>query len=116
MATQAEDTMIDKDPLSYEWLTYLWVLVVSLWGGVSNYVKRMTGNETVAFSLAELVGDITISGFVGLITFFLCESAQIDRMLSAAIIGISAHMGSRSLFMLERIVVNFVKSRGGKNE
>lgn len=103
----------DPDPLSYQWLTYAWVLFVSLWGGIANYVKRIRYGETVNFSLAEFIGDITISGFVGLMTFFLCESAKINPMLSAAIIGVSAHMGSRALFMLERLFINLLRKRGG---
>lgn len=104
---------MEKDPLSYQWLTYAWVIFISLWAGIANYCKRIKYRESVPFSLAEFIGDITISGFVGVLTFFICESARINPMLSAAIIGISAHMGSRALFMLEQLLVILAKRRSG---
>ncbi|MBS3953626.1 MAG: phage holin family protein [Methylomicrobium sp.] len=106
--------MIEKDPLSYEVLTYGWVVLISLWGGVTNYARRLKNGR--APSIAEFIGDISISGFVGVITFFLCESSGIDKMLSAAMIGVSAHMGSRSLFALENIVYKWLKKQGMVDE
>lgn len=100
-----------KDPLAYQWLTYAWVIFISLWAGIANYFYRLKDAESKKFLLFELMSDITISGFVGMITFFFCESSALDPMLSAAIIGISAHMGSRGLFLIERVLVDVIKKR-----
>lgn len=104
------ETNVDKDPLSYEWLTYLWVIVLSLWGGIANYFRNITSGNPVRFSLAELIGDVVISGFVGLLTFFFCEAAQVKPMWAAGVIGITAHMGSRALFMMEKTLSNLIAS------
>jgi len=93
--------MPEKDPNSYELITYIWVVVLSAWAGVANYIRRVREGKNSHFSLGELVGDIVISGFVGVITFFMCESANINQTMTAAIVGISAHMGSRAIMTLE---------------
>ena len=50
----------------------------------------------------ELIGEIATSAFAGLITFWLCEAAQLDPLVTAALVGISGHMGSRALYQFER--------------
>ncbi len=93
--------MIDKDPTTYSLLTYLWVLGISILGGVVSYGRKRRMNLIPRFSITELIGEIFTSAFAGLVTFFLCEAANLDAMLSAALIAISGHMGSRAVFLLE---------------
>lgn len=93
--------MLDKDPLNYSMLTYAWVFLLSLWGGIAGYIRKLKTGAIMRFSLSEIVGDVVVSGFVGMLTFFICESAGLPPLTSAACIGVSAHMGSRALFMLE---------------
>lgn len=93
--------MPEKDPLSYQLITYGWVVVLSMWGGLAGYVSKLKKGIITRFSLAEVIGDIVVSGFVGVMTFFICESAGVPQIVSAALIGISAHMGSRALFVFE---------------
>jgi len=96
--------MPHKDPTTYPYITYFWVFFISVWGGIINFKNKMKQGILVRFSLAELVGDIATSAFVGIITFYICESANITPVLTAAIVGISGHMGARLLFTLEKIV------------
>lgn len=104
-----------KDPSNYEAITYAWVLVLSLWGGISGYVRKIKGGNS-RFSLSELIGELCVSGFVGVLTFLLCESAQITPLLSAAFVGISGHMGSRSILILEKLLENKVKQFSGGSD
>ena len=48
------------------------------------------------------VGEIATSAFAGLITFWLCEAAQFNPLVTAALVGISGHMGSQAIYQLER--------------
>jgi hypothetical protein len=107
--------MIDKDPTSYSLLTYIWVIGLSAWGGVAGYIRRVKTKNHAHFSLAELVGEVFISGFVGVLTFYFCESAHINPVLSAALVGISGHMGSRSLYFMEAIVKRWISRWVGTN-
>jgi hypothetical protein len=95
--------MPDKDPTSYSILTYGWVVALSLWGGLTQYIRRgrpWRGLRTVA----ELIGDLVTSGFSGILTFYLCEASQLQPLVTAALVGISGHMGSRAIFTIERLL------------
>jgi hypothetical protein len=94
--------MPEKDPLSYQFITYLWVIGLSSWGGVAGYIRKLKSGHS-RFSFAELIGELFISAFVGIVTFFMCAAARIDPVLSAAFVGISGHMGSRAILVFEKI-------------
>lgn len=101
--------MLDKDPATYELATWLWVIILSAWGGIASYIRKVRCGIIARFSLVEIIGDIVISAFVGVVTFLLCDSAGIPQGLSAAIIGVSAHMGSRAIFAFEVAADNAFK-------
>lgn len=96
--------MIEKDPTAYPLITYSWVFLLSIMGGVVSYIRKRRMGKIARFSITELVGEMVTSAFAGLLTFFLCEAAKIPPMLAAALIGISGHMGSRLIFMLEELL------------
>lgn len=102
--------MIEKDPLSYQVLTYLWVIALSAWGGIASYIRRI--KRGAEFSLIELIGELFISGFVGILTFFLCEYTQINQILTAAFVGISGHMGSRAIYVIEKFLIKRLSANG----
>ena len=90
--------------IDYEALTILWVGVLSMCGGIANYANKINQGVVKRFSIVELIGDLFISGFVGFITFLLCDSAGIDVRITAALVGVSGHMGSRAIFTLEKVI------------
>ena len=99
--------MVDKDPTSYSLITYAWVFLLAIFGGIVNFWRKLQAGHVRVFNVVELVGEIMTAGFAGVITFWLCENAQISPLLTAALVGISGHMGSRALFLFE----DFLKSR-----
>jgi hypothetical protein len=105
----------DKDPLNYSLLTYGWVVGISLWGGIAGYARKVNAGLVTRFSILELLGELMVSSFVGLVTFWGCESANIDSMLSAVLIAISAHMGSRAIFMIETKISSLFDNYLAKN-
>lgn len=105
--------MPEKDPLNYQLLTYSWVALLSLWGGAASYIRRVRLMDKPRYSAVEFIGEIVISIGVGLITFFLCEWANIDSMLSAAFIAVTSHMGSRALLVGEQVLERWVKKKFG---
>lgn len=103
-----EEIVPEKDPNNYSAIgiaiAHVWVLLLSILGGAVSYVHRVRTGMTRRFNLPELIGDMFISGFVGIITFYLCQWAQFDDFLTAAFVGIAGHMGSRALFLAEKII------------
>lgn len=96
-------------------LTYLWVLGLSAWGGIISFLRKKRAGEARPFNFAEMIGEIMTSAFSGVLTFWLCESAGMDSLMTAVLVGISGHMGSRALFQLERLIEERVGiKRGGE--
>lgn len=72
-----------KNPASYSVITYCWVVALSLLGGISGAVRR--AREDGRVTLLEIVGELSISAFAGVMTFYLCEWSGTDQLLSAAL-------------------------------
>jgi NhaP-type Na+/H+ and K+/H+ antiporter len=102
--------MPEKDPTSYSIVTYAWVLFLSCWGGLVGFYRKYKLGYVRAFNIAEFFGDIFTSGFVGVITFYLCESSKMDPLLTAAFVGVSGHMGSRAIFQIEAWAMKRLKT------
>ena len=86
-------------------LTYAWVFGLAMLGGAASFVRRVRSGEAKYSNIIELIGELVVSAFAGLVTFFLCQSAAFDEMLTAAFIAISGHMGTRIIFMFEAYLV-----------
>lgn len=93
--------MPEKDPTSYSLITYGWVFMLAIAGGVVNFMRKLQQGHARVFNLVEFIGEVVTSAFAGVITFWLCEHAQISGLVTAALVGVSGHMGSRALFTIE---------------
>ena len=98
-----------------DFMPYLLVGIVSVWGGIASYIRKLRAGLFYRFSLAELVGEVTISGFVGFLTFFLCQEYGVSMEMTAVMTGICAHMGSRAIFTMEVAADNVLKRWGVVN-
>lgn len=111
--------MPEKDPLSYTALTYGWVVLLASWGGMAGYIRKIKSGHSRP-SISELIGELCISGFVGVMTFYFCEAAKVNQVISAGLIGISGHMGSRGIMIMEnvseRILSRWLKKWGVGND
>jgi hypothetical protein len=101
--------MNEKDPAAYDLLTYAWVFVLSVLGGVVAFLQKLRDGNARVFNLVEFIGELCTSAFTGVVTFYLCEAAQFPPVLTAALVGISGHMGSRGLFLIEKHLTNRFK-------
>ena len=95
--------MPEKDLLNYPFITYAWVIGMAALGGVAHYIKKINSGLK-PFSIAELAGEIIISGFVGLLTFFICDATAVDIRITAVFVGISGHMGSRAIYLIQLLI------------
>lgn len=84
-------------------LTWVWVVGLSLLGGLTSFLRKVKDGHARAWNFTELVGELTASGLTGIITYNLCAWRGLDQQLTAGLVGIAAHMGSRALFKLEAI-------------
>lgn len=95
--------MPHKDPNTYNVLTLLWVVTLSAWGGTVNYIRKLQTGTAKKFSIFQLLGEIVSSSFFGVITFLLCEAGHFSPLVTAALVGLSGHMGSKALYLIMRI-------------
>ena len=93
--------MPEKSPESYSFITYGWVFALAILGGVVSFMRKLQEGHTRVFNLVEFIGEIVTSAFAGVLTFWMCEHANISPLMTAAFVGVSGHMGSRALFMAE---------------
>lgn len=95
---------IVKDPTSFSVVTYLWIVVLSMWGGVVRIIRENTFGGKTKLEIARIfLFELITSGFVGIITFYLCESAGFQPLYTAAMTSIAGYMGGRSLAVIEAI-------------
>lgn len=96
-----------------EWIIqiipFLLAIALSGLGGLVSYLNRIDKNG-IAFSFFRLTIEILTSGFVGIISFMLCDAASFGWSTTAAIVAISGHMGTRALFMIENVSIDIAKN------
>ena len=94
----------EKTITGYALLTYAWVLALSTWGGMVNYLSKIRMGHIARFNITELIGDMFISGFTGVLTFWMCEAAGFNELTTAVFVGISGHMGARMIGKFEKVM------------
>ena len=115
--------MPEKDPnntaLFVEWLRqfmpYLTTFFLSTWGGVVNYITTLRSGRK-KFQAKELIFDLVVSTFAGLITFYFCRAAGISETMSAVLIAISGHMGTRAIAGFETVYRRIIGAKESTNE
>ena len=93
-----------KDPFSYGWAAYLWVIAWASAGGIVSFRQKMKRGDVRVFNIAEFVGELVTSAFVGVLAFWICEYSEVPKLLEAVIISISGHMGTRAIFLFEQFM------------
>lgn len=91
-----------KDPFAYSWAAYAWVIAWASAGGIVSFRQKMARGDVRAFNIAEFIGELVTSAFVGVIAFWLCEYSNVPKLLEAVIVSISGHMGTRAIFLFEQ--------------
>jgi hypothetical protein len=91
---------------------FLFALAISSLGGLVGYLNRID-KSGVSFSFLRFTTEIITSGFVGIIAFEICDAASLGWSLTAALVAISGHMGTRALFVIETVAVKTLLRRYG---
>lgn len=96
-----------------EWLpnmfTWIWVLLLSIWGGTVHTIRKIKDGTIGRFSISEWIGDTVTSGFIGVVTYALCQHSGFDGWLTAALVGVASHQGTRGLAFIEELIARKIK-------
>jgi len=105
-----------KDPTTWSLATWALAVGMAFVGGFVNWIAKVKQGHTRVFNFAELIGEIIISGFVGVAIFMLLASYDQPMGVCAAASGISGHMGTRLLFLIEQFIAHKIKTETDKNK
>jgi hypothetical protein len=108
--------MLEKDPTTYSYITYAWVLGLACWGGTVNFITKIKTGTTRPFNITEFLGEIVTSAFSGVVTFYLCELSLTPPLMTAVFVAISGHMGTRLIFKLEQYLEKRFKKLTGSSD
>ena len=99
------------DPTQWPLSTWLLALIMSCAGGIVNWIALLKkGKKSIrVFSFTELMGELFISGFTGIIMFMWLSSYDYPIGFCAASAGICGHMATRLLFILENRIYQIIK-------
>ena len=103
LATSAYAADPVKDPFNYPLKQYALVLAMALLGGLVSWIAKVRAGTVRAWNLMSLVGELCTSALAGLLCFWLCEWQGFNPLLTASLVGIAGHMGTRALLMAERV-------------
>lgn len=92
----------------------LWMIVVSASGGIVSFYGKMKAGEVRAFNVTELIGELFVSAFMGIVTFWICQAFEINLYATAAGGAIAGHMGTRGIFLLEKTISGKLESWANK--
>lgn len=90
-----------KDPLSYPLKQYGLMLGTALLGGLVAWAAKVRAGTVKAWNLMALIGELCTSAFAGLLCFWFCESLSFPPLMTAALVGVAGHMGSRAITAFE---------------
>ena len=89
-----------------------WIVILfAMWGGFCHYIGGVRSGKR-QLSLFELAGDLAYSAFAGIMIAAVCMNFDVGKWMTFAAAGMGGHMGSRTIFLLERAL----KKRIGKLE
>lgn len=80
-------------------LAWLWMILLAAWGGAVRYLAGLRGRRSL-FSFSELFIEMFVSAFIGLVTWFLCSSANFSEYFTATSVAVTGHMGTRAIMLL----------------
>ena len=86
------------------YLIYISVKITRYFGGgFINWYSKVKAGHTRIFNVAELFGEMLISGVVGLASYMAGDGLGLPPSLCAVAAGIGGHMGTRLVFLAEEM-------------
>lgn len=90
---------------------YFLILIVAFWAGTTKTLVQIRNGEPPSFVV--WITETSVSGFVGFLTYTLCQYNNTDMELSVVISGVCSYHGTKALAitgeMLKIKLTNFIK-------
>lgn len=82
-------------------MTWVLVWIMSIWAATVKYLLSLKNGK---FNFREWMVENCVCTFVGVVTAMVCNYYLIDESIMYAIVALSAHNGTRSLFLIGNIL------------
>lgn len=102
-----------KSPLDYSLRLYGAVLGTAMLGGFVRWFYAVKKGEAAMYDIRILIGELFTSAFIGILTFWACEALRMDLLYTAALCGLTGHMGISLLVWAERVLKKRVEKHFG---
>jgi len=86
-----------ENPLTLPLRDYGFILAAALLGGAVSWWAKVRKGDRAAMSIFGFIGEMVTSAFAGLLAFFACKYLSLSPWLTAAIVGVAGHMGTRAI-------------------
>lgn len=95
--------MNDNDPSMLNefgtWVTCLWITGISILSGFIRYYQKVD-KRNVRHSIFSAFGEVAISTLMSMISFALCDYANLDWHYTVVIVGYSSYKGTSAMMKL----------------
>jgi hypothetical protein len=102
-----------RNPLQISLSEYGLMLSVAILGGLVGWIRKVKSGDLPPWSLAQLIGEMVISAFGGLLTFWACTAIGLQLVVIAPLAGMAGLAGSKGLALAERYAQKFAERRLG---
>lgn len=95
--------------------TYGWVFMLSMFGGLAAFIRKLNLSRDplpLKLFVIKLTGELVVSAFAGLITYFLCKASGTSEAFMAVMIATAGHLGGRAIDGIGRIVMAILDNKG----
>ena len=101
----------DPTPLDYPIKQWLFILVMSLLGGLASWYSKVKRGEVHATNLFALAGEFVVSALAGLLAFLVCDYFKAPLGITGAAAGLAGHAGAKALSVVEVLLVRWAEQR-----
>lgn len=93
-----------REPVSYDFLTYGVVIATSLVGGALTNLRQFLDDDTRTHRGVRLAYDLLAAVFTGILTFWVCQSIDLDLLKTNVMVGLNAFLGVGSIKVIGAII------------
>lgn len=102
--------MSHQDPSTVPFLSYLWVMGLSLLSAVAGFLSRFLSNKPPRRPILALIMDVSYSLLAGLTTYFFGQASELPEMTIIVMVCVGSHMGARLLFSMQNMIARQIKA------
>ena len=95
------DLPASRDDLEITARTAVYIVGLSLLGGLVSWISKVRAGLIPPWSLLYLVGELCTSAFSGFLAYLLCDSAALNIKVTMCLVGVAGHMGARAIKAFE---------------